>query len=144
MTFTANDVSDGVHIDQTALVTFIAGPVSAVTSTTTASPSTVVADGIDSSNVTVTLLDAEGNPVPGEPVSLSQGGGSSVITDDGSGETNNSGQAVFTVDDVKAEEVTYTPSVSGVTGLQTAQVDFVPGAASALTSTLIASPDLGS
>ncbi len=140
VTLTANDVSDGILLDQTAQVTFTPGPVSATTSTTTASPSTVVADGIDSSDITVTLLDAEGNPVPGQAVSLSQGGGASVISDDGSGVTNADGQVVFTVTDLVEQDVTYTPSVIGVSGLQSAQVEFVPGAASSLVSTLVASP----
>lgn len=84
-----------------------AGPVSTTKSTVVANPTTVAADNTTASAITVTLLDANGNPVSGKNVSLTAGGGSSTITVV-SGTTNSGGQATFTVTNGTAESVTYT------------------------------------
>jgi uncharacterized protein (TIGR03437 family) len=84
-----------------------AGAVSTSKSTVVANPTTVNADNTTTSTITVTLLDANGNPVSGKNVSLTAGSGSSTITVV-SGTTNSSGQATFTVTDGTTESVTYT------------------------------------
>ena len=78
--------------------------------------------------VTVTLKDANGNPVGGKAVSLSQGTGSSTISAP-TGPSNASGLVTFNVNSTKAETVTYTAADTtdsiGIT--QTAAVTFKAG-----------------
>jgi hypothetical protein len=87
-----------VLLDDDVTVNFIAGPFSNAHSTTGASKSTVLADEIDSSTVTVTINDAFDNPISGKTVSLAETsgpGGSNIITVQGV--TDASGEAIFTV-----------------------------------------------
>src|SRR2546426_245949 len=120
-------------ITQTATVTFTAGTVNAGTSTVSANPTSVVANGTSTSTITVTLKDINNNPVSGKAVSLAAGSGSSTITMV-SGTTNTSGQASFTVKDTVAQSVTYTArdTTDSITIAQTATVTFTAGAASKL------------
>ncbi len=119
---------------------------SASLSTVVASPSTVVADGVNTATVTVTLLGANAQsqtvPITGATVSLAQGTGHSTITpaSTGSDVTNASGQATFTVTDSTGEPVTYTATGGGVTVTQTAMVTFSAPTVSATASTVAASP----
>src|SRR3972149_4880328 len=69
-TISATDVTDTLPLTQTASVTFTAGAVDAGTSTVTANPTTVTADGVASSTITVTLRDTNNNPVSGKTVTL--------------------------------------------------------------------------
>ena len=62
----------------------------------------MIADGATTSTITVTLKDAQSNPVSGKTVTLAKGGGSSTITTV-SGTTNGSGVATFTVKDTVGE-----------------------------------------
>lgn len=125
----------------------------------TASPATGVPDdGLSSSQVTVTALDANGNPIAGIPVSLTaagQSGGSPTVTPAGP-VTNGNGQATFQVTDTTAENVMLSaryqeipappaqpsgpsyPATDCPTGACTATVMFVPTEAQA--STVTASP----
>ena len=114
VTYTALDVTDNIVITQKATVTFAAGPVSATDSTVRANPTTVNADGVATSTITVTLQDSSGDPIAGETVTLGAGSGSSVITP-ASGTTNANGVITFTVKDAQVENVTYTASYSGRT-----------------------------
>ena len=64
----------------------------------------MAADGVNTSRITVTLKDTNGNPVTtGKSVTLSQGSGHSSIEVNGTAgstaTTDGSGQAVFTVSD---------------------------------------------
>src|SRR3989442_13481251 len=99
-------------------------------STVSASPTPVVADGTTTSTITVTLKDANNHPVSGKTVTLAQGTGSSTISA-ASGASNASGVVIFTVKDTKAEAVTYTArdTTDSVTITQTATVAFTAGAA---------------
>ena len=85
-------------------------------STVSASPTSLVADGATTSTITVTLLDAYGNPVSGKTVTLAQGTGHSTISA-ASGSSNSSGVVTFTVKDTTAEAVIYTATdtTDGVT-----------------------------
>lgn len=130
---------DGLSLVQTAMVRFIAGEVSAATSTVTAAPASVTADGEDASTITVTVLDANGNPLAGANVSLAAGGGSSTISA-ASGPADAAGVVTFTVTDTVAEQLTYTASVGEIEILQTATVTFTAGDASASVSTVTAAP----
>jgi hypothetical protein len=110
-----------------ASVNFTVGPVSASVSTVAASLSSVPDDGQTISTITVTLLDANSNPVSGKTVTLAKSGGTSVITTV-SGTSNSSGQATFTVTDHSTvESVTYTATDTTDSRVitQTAVVSFV-------------------
>lgn len=120
-----------VVITETAEVTFT-GFVDPDTSTVTASPSSVAADGIAYSTITVTLRDTLGNPIPGITVSLSHamtGGGIFVphdtihIIDT---VTDAAGVVTFTVTDGVPEMVTYTATdvTDSLVITETADVEF--------------------
>ncbi len=79
-TYTATDTTDSVTVSQTAGVNFTVGPVTAAQSTVSASPTSVTANGVATSTVTVTLMDAQSHPVSGKTVTLAKGSGSSAIT----------------------------------------------------------------
>lgn len=97
------------------------------TSTVTASPTSVVANGTTTSTITVTLMDSASNPVSGKTVTLAAGSGSSVISA-ASDPSDASGVVTFTVKDAVAETVTYTAhdTTDSVTLTPTAAVTFVP------------------
>jgi uncharacterized repeat protein (TIGR02543 family) len=80
-----------------------AGPVSATGSTVTASPASVVADGIATSTITVTLKDQNGNPVAGKTVTLAKTSGPGTPTiSAASGPSDFEGVATFTVRSIAA------------------------------------------
>jgi len=141
--FTATDTTDSVTITQTATVTFTAGPVSASQSTVTASPTSVVADGVSQSTITVTLKDANGNPVSGKMVALAHTSGPGTPTiSAASGPSDASGVVTFTVKSATtgADVFTATDTTDSVTITQTATVTFTTGPASPATSTITAAP----
>ena len=76
--------------------TVVAGSVDATQSSVAAAPGSALADGTDSSTLTVTLRDASGNKIAGTSVAPTQGTGSSSITP-ASQNTNGSGVATFTL-----------------------------------------------
>jgi hypothetical protein len=121
--------------------------VSGMLSTVVASPTTVTADGVDQSTVTVTLEDSGGTDVSGKSVSLSQGSSShSSISDSapGSNVTNSNGQTVFTVTDATAETATYTATdttdTPPVVVSNTARVTFQTPAVDNASSQVVANP----
>ncbi|MDP4092400.1 MAG: Ig-like domain-containing protein [Bacillota bacterium] len=97
-------------------------------STITSGKASVLSDGVNSSTITVIIKDANGCPVPGRSVTLSQGTGSSGISPSDTAFTDICGIAVFTVADKKAEQVTYSAidTTDNVTVTQTATVNFLP------------------
>ena len=111
------------------------------TSSVTASPSTVPADGTTPATITVTLLDNTSAPLVGHGVSLDQGSGSCIIST-ASGPSDANGQVTFTVTNTNAESVTYTATddTDGVTIIQTAQVAFGGLTTDPATSTVTATP----
>jgi hypothetical protein len=115
----------GVTGSPTQTETVNAAGVSASTSTVNSSPASVIADGSTTSTITVTLLDANSNPVTGKTVTLAQGAGNSTISA-ASGPSNSNGVVTFTVTDAKAQAVTYTAtdSTDTVTITNTAIVTF--------------------
>ena len=106
VSYTAVDITDNITLPQTVTVTFL--PPDMDKSTITASVSTIPADGDASSTITVILKDADGSPVVGKTVTISQGTGNSKITPVNNGLTDGNGTAVFTVTDMTPETVTYT------------------------------------
>jgi hypothetical protein len=113
------DAGDGDRQDE-ATTTFTVLPPPAVS----ADPTSVPDNGFTQSTVTVTVDDADGDPVSGVTVEVSQGPTSSQVSGGGIGVTDAAGQAAFTVTDTTPEVVTYSAEVGGVTLGQTAQVDF--------------------
>jgi hypothetical protein len=101
-----------------------AAAVSASKSTVVASPTTVVADGVSLSTITITLKSKTNVVIKNVAVTLTAGSGSSIITIVNA-TTNNSGQAFFTVTDTVVQSVTYTAKAGGVTLNQKPTVRFV-------------------
>ncbi len=142
VTYSAVDFTDGVAITDTAVVTFTPGTVNAANSTVNPTLGSVADDGVTTTTVTVTLLDANNNPVPNKTVTLGQGAGQSTISP-ASGVSNASGVVTFTVKDTHAQTVTYTAtdSTDGITISDTAVVIFyAPLAVSKTLSTVNPSP----
>ncbi|KKW18945.1 MAG: Ig domain protein group 1 domain protein, partial [Parcubacteria group bacterium GW2011_GWF2_50_9] len=81
-------VNGTVNVTATATVTFTAGPPAASTSLVDALPTSVVADGVTTSTITVTVLDANNNPVSGATVSLSSSRGATDTITQPVGTTN--------------------------------------------------------
>lgn len=141
--FQAHDTTDGVDLTRRPTVTFLPGPGNAGTSTVTAAPLSVVADGATASTVTVTVKDVHSNVVPGKTVTLAQTGGTATASiGPASGPTSNLGTATFPVRSTTLGTATFqaTDTTDAVVVTQTATVTFVPGAASSSASTVVASP----
>ncbi|MCL1898066.1 MAG: Ig-like domain-containing protein, partial [Micrococcales bacterium] len=122
-----------------AEVVFCAGPASATTSVLEGPVAAAVADGVATQVVKATIKDVNGNPVIGTAVSFSvptnvqvEGGGSSVQSTDGSGE------ATLTLVSTKAGTFPVTASAEGtaITTGSPAQIQFLPGPATELASTI--------
>jgi hypothetical protein len=104
-TLTAKDTTDNITVAETADVKF------AVPSATSAGiagfPTTVAADGVSTTTITVTLHDALNHPTPGKIVALAQGESRSVITSPVPAVTDANGEIAFTATDRFEEAVTY-------------------------------------
>jgi hypothetical protein len=141
MTLTAT-ASGGVTLTAVTSgnIVFSAGAVTAAQSTVAAAPTSVTADGSTTSTVTVTLKDANSNPVSGKTVTLAKtsGPGTPTITTV-SGTTDASGLATFTVKSITAgaDVFTATDTTDSVTVTQTATVTFTAGAATKLVYTTV-------
>ncbi len=110
VTYAAVDTTDNLPLTAQGVVIFghpQAPPPTIPFSDVAAAPDSVVADGTDTSLITVTLGDPNGNYVPGKVVTLTAASGSSKITAV-SATTGNTGTATFTVSDAAAETITYT------------------------------------
>ncbi|MGE0825072.1 MAG: protease pro-enzyme activation domain-containing protein [Candidatus Binatia bacterium] len=106
LTFTATNVTDGFVLLEQPSVTFSVPP--ATSAGITAFPTTVTANGIAATTITVTLKDAQNLPTPGKLVTLSQGNGHSLITGPNPSVTDANGQIQFTATNLVNEVVTYT------------------------------------
>jgi hypothetical protein len=101
--YQATDASDGITIAQTLEITFTTGGASL-----SATPATVIADGIGTSTVTFALHDTSNNPVSGVSVTLAASDGTATISPSTGGTTGSNGAAQFTVSDTQAGSVTLT------------------------------------
>ena len=106
VTLTATDTSDGIVLDSTPRIQFFPPP--AAQAGIAAFPPTVQNDGVATTTITVTLLDAQGHPSPGKLVSISQGSGHSNITAPNPSVTDATGTISFTASNLVPETVTYT------------------------------------
>jgi hypothetical protein len=115
---------DGVEITTTTTVTFVPGPVDANQSTVVADPTSALADGTATSTITVTLRDANGNPVPGQTVTLTQSPDAGSVITGPSGLSDPQGVVTFTATSTTTGLVTYTASVATTTITATTTVQF--------------------
>ncbi|MEN6428705.1 MAG: invasin domain 3-containing protein [Phycisphaerales bacterium] len=94
----------------------------------------------ETSTITVTALDSNGDPIEGVPVvvSATPGTGNTIVQP--SANTDASGQATATITSTKAEAKTISATAGGVSITQTASVTFTHGPVSASQSTVEAGP----
>jgi adhesin/invasin len=109
----------------------VADTVSALVRTVEVSKTTVMADGTDSTTITVTVQDRFGNPVPGQPVDLSVSGTGNTLSSS-SGATGANGTFIATLRSIRAGMKTVDAMVNGTTLPQHPTVTFIPGPAAAL------------
>ena len=116
-------------------VTFTATGIPAVVNAGTSSvlrtgSNNVPANGASTSEITVTLRDQHGNPVPGRTVLLTRSGATSIISAPGGTVSNVLGEVRFVVTNTAIETVTYTATANdpGAIALGTVDVTFVAGA----------------
>ncbi|MGD8450828.1 MAG: invasin domain 3-containing protein [Phycisphaerae bacterium] len=142
ITLQATDETDGVVITQTADVAFTANVTDANVATVTAADGAAIADGVDTELITVTVLNAAGNPLAGHNVALAvaTGGAANVTIGTASGPSDASGVVTFTVSSTESKSVTFeaTDDTDGVTITQTALVDFTPNISDAGNSAVVA------
>lgn len=125
-----------------APATFLPGR---ATATVTASPSTQVASSLGSIGVLVNLKDANGNPVVGEPVSLTLAPGQGTFTPSSGFTDSNGNLGGIKLTSTVAEQKTIVATDTAASGLSagvtgTATVTFTPYTPVAATSSLTASP----
>jgi len=146
-TLNVSMLNDNMHFCGYALhdITATLQVADATTSTVAAQPSSVTANGLATTTISVTLKDSSNSPVAGKSVTLAKtsGPGSPVITTI-AGPTNSSGLATFTVKSTTAgtDVFTATDGTDGVVITQTASVTFTAAgtAVSAATSSVVAAP----
>jgi hypothetical protein len=128
-------------VNLTAPISFSAGPPVSTMSTFNASPNTLVANGSTQTTLTLVARDLYGNPSPGVAISLSVTGSNNSLKD-ATGSTDISGTfttgLASTTAETKSVQASW-PASSGNT--LTTNVQFVPGPASAATSSLAVSPN---
>lgn len=105
VTFRARSSTDGVDLASTATVRFVAPP--AASGGIQAFPTTVAANGVATTSITITLHDALDRPTPGKQVALAQNG-RSIASGPTPPVTDANGRIVFTATDAFEETVTYT------------------------------------
>lgn len=130
-------VIDGVALNLTDSVAFKAGALSENTSSIAATPKSIVADGKESSLVSLTLKDKNDNPVSAKTVTFTVSG----LTDttfSATKETNGVYTAQLT--GLKAGTAIITPNVDGVSLSINDSITLTPGLISETTSLLEVSP----
>jgi adhesin/invasin len=135
---------------QQPTVEFVADPstISALLSTAAASPATgVIANGSAISTITVTVRDANGNPVAGQAVALASSGSNNILVQPGV--TDAFGVASGSIASTSAEQKTITatvnPGASQIVVAQQPTVEFVgdPSTISGVLTSASASPATG-
>src|SRR5207302_78872 len=127
-------VNGTLTVAQTASVTVNPAGASASQSLVAASPGTITAStGSSASTITVTVKDANGNPVSGATVTLAASPATGVTLTQPAGTTNTSGQITGALSSTAAETKTVTALVDGrVTVTETAAVTVNPAAAATI------------
>ena len=148
VTVVVNSAAIPVQLTDQPTVEFVANPaaISATLSTIAANPASgITADGVATTTLTVTVRDANGNPVSGQAVELSANGTGNTLVQpaavtDALGEA--SGTLASTVAETKTVGATINPLGTPVALVNTASVTFAP-AVSASMSSASASPTSG-
>ncbi|HSG27542.1 MAG TPA: Ig-like domain-containing protein, partial [Candidatus Krumholzibacterium sp.] len=109
---TVRALVDGSYLVAELTVSFVAGPVDLGVSEIASDVDTVVADGSDEAVITVTVLDAEGNPVSGSSVVLESSGSGNLITQP-VGVTGPGGVATGRISSTVAETKTVRARIDG-------------------------------
>ncbi len=122
-------------------VNFVLGPVSATASTAVASPTTVAADGITASTITVTAMDDYNHPIAGQTVTLNVSGSGNTVSTPAVTAAN--GQTTATLTSTVAETKTITVTIGSTQINAQPTVTFTAGGVSAFNSTAVASPNTG-
>ena len=118
---TVSAIAGGVSITETQLVTATPQLVDAGSSTVAVDQATMLADGVDVTTVTVTALDALGNPVPGRAVVLAVSGSGNTVADPVA-VTDAFGVAMGSFTTTTAEDKTVSATAGGVLITQTQAV----------------------
>jgi kumamolisin len=105
LTLTITDTTDSITLPGNPAV-MVLSPLAAAAALT-AFPTTVAADGVTPTDITVTLQDSLGRPSPNKLVQLTQTGGNSVISGPNPPVTDSNGQIQFTATDTNNETITY-------------------------------------
>jgi len=105
LAFSATDSTDGITIQNSSPVAFVAPP--ATSAGISANPPTVTADGSSAATITIALKDSLNRPTPGKTVSVSAGGAHAVLTGPTPTVTDANGQIQFTATDQVNETVTF-------------------------------------
>lgn len=150
-TLSAKTVQEGgaeVELEDHPPVEFLGDgdDISALLSSVTASPDEdLLADGVQTSTITVIVHDGNDNPVPGQTVEVAATGSGNTIVQP-PGPTDSTGTAVATLASTVAEEktvsVTVNPGVTEVVLVDQPQVEFV-SLVSESESELTLAPDFG-
>ena len=93
----------------------VPAPVSTNNSTVVASPTTLPADNLSTSTVTVTLKDSANNPLIGVSVDWSVSGAGNTVIPATTGVTDGTGHTTFTLQSIKAQTNLVTVTVGAVT-----------------------------
>ncbi|HEU5262515.1 MAG TPA: invasin domain 3-containing protein [Gemmatimonadales bacterium] len=136
-TKTVSATANGTAITQTATVTVTPGGVSASQSMVVASPTSITAGG--SSTITVTVQDADGNPISGATVVLAATGSGKTLAQPSS-PTDANGVATGTLSSIAAGTKTVSATANGTAITQAASVTVTAGPLSASQSTVTPSP----
>ena len=106
LSFTAEDTTDDVTLTQKATLSFVPPP--AASAGLLAFPTTVTADGVTPTDITITLKDSLNRPSPGKLIQITQTGGNSIIGGPNPPVTDSNGMIEFTAVDANNETITYT------------------------------------
>jgi protocatechuate 3,4-dioxygenase beta subunit len=123
-TKTVSATANGTAITQTAQVTVTPGPISASQSTVSAVPSSIVVTS-GTATITVTVKDANGNPISGATVALEATGSRNTVTQPG-GPTNANGVATGTLSSTEVGTKTVSATANATALTQTATVTVTP------------------
>ncbi len=122
-------------------VNFVLGPVSATASTAVANPTTVAADGVTASTITITAMDDYNHPIAGQTVSLSVTGSGNITNTPAATDVN--GHTTATLASTVGETKTITVTIGNTQIVAQPIVTFTAGGVSAFNSTAVASPNTG-
>ena len=135
--YTLAAATSGVTGSTSTAFSITPAAISAGNSSVSASPSSVPANGLTPSTITVTLRDAFSNPLPGKTVTLATNAGTALISAP-SGVSDAAGVVTFTVTNLTTETSVFsaTDASDGTALSATATVIFAPNVAAVVFSNL--------